>query len=290
VNAFYHFPGIASAEDRFVVSPNNDTVYSVGIVNVSQGFTLDLPDMGERFVSIQIIDENHMSPFYLYGGGTYTFTPDQFETDYVAIGVRTGTDASPDDVNFILQELHPKFRITGAAAVDALPRPDLEVLAKVRAALVKEYGKLTTTSGAMQPRTGLVTDWEFFTYVTAGAWGLSADENAIYKPYGLPGAKGGVCYTATYPPVPVKEFFSITVYGPDNYLMSNVDNIVSSNCGVVANDDGTFTVAFSNQACRSLAPNYAYTPEDGWNLLIRAYSPDVEASRAYQMPEILPAK
>ena len=73
----------------------------------------------------------------------------------------------------------------------------------------------------------------------------------MYKPYALPGAKGGVCHTATYPTVPVKEFFSITVYGPDNYLMSNVDNIVSSNRGVVTNDDGSFTVAFGNEECRA---------------------------------------
>ena len=71
--------------------------------------------------------------------------------------------------------------------------------------------------------------------------------------------------------------------------MSNEDNIVSSNRGVVTNDDGSFTVAFGSEDCRGLAPNYAYTPEDGWSLLLRAYRPDVEAFRRYQMPEITPA-
>lgn len=286
LNAFYHFPGISSAEDRWVVSPNNDTVYSVAIVNASQGFTLDLPEVGDRFLAIQIIDENHMTPFYLYGGGSYTFTADQFESEYVVVGIRTGTDASEDDVAEILKELHPQYRITGASDVDEMPRPDVEVLANVRSALVKEYSKLTSTANAMQPRTNLVKDWEFFTYVTAGAWGLAADANAMYTPYALPGAKGGTCYTATYPPVPVKAFFSITVYGPENYLMSNMDNIVSSNRGVATNDDGSFTVVFGGENCRGKAPNYAYTPEDGWNLLLRAYRPDVEAFRAYEMPEL----
>jgi len=286
LNNFFHFPGVASAEDRFVVSPNNDTVYSIAIVNVSEGFTLELPDTGDRFVSIHIVDENHMSPFYLYGGGTYTFTEDQFETSYVAVGIRTGTDASKADVARISSELHPHYRITGASDVDAMPRPDLDVLARVRAALVAEYGNLTTTSGAMQARTDLVEDWEFFTYVTAGGWGLSADENAMYLPHAPANAKGGSCYTATFPPVPVKAFFSITVYGPEKYLMSNENNIVSSNRGVVTNDDGSFRVAFGNKECASLAPNFAYTPEDGWSLLLRAYRPEVEAFRSYKMPEI----
>lgn len=138
----------------------------------------------------------------------------------------------------------------------------------------------------MQARTELVKDWELFTYVTAGALGLSADENAMYTPYALPGAKGNACYTATYPPVPAKAFFSITVYGPEKYLMSDVDNIVSSNRGVVTNDDGAFSVVFGGEDCRALAPNYAYTPKDGWSFLMRAYRPDVEEFSAYQMPDI----
>ncbi|MEW9918466.1 DUF1214 domain-containing protein [Marimonas sp. MJW-29] len=290
LNTFYHFPGVASAEDRFVVSPNNDTVYSVAVVNVTEGFTLELPETGDRFVSVHIVDENHMSPFYLYGGGTREFTADQFETEYVAVGIRTGTDASEEDVRFIKEELHPNYAITGASNVDEMPRPDLDVLARVRSALVAEYGKLSTTSGAMQPRTELVEDWEFFTYVTAGAWGLSADENAMYAPYALPEAIGGKCYTATYPPVPVKAFFSITVYGAEKYLMSNVDNIVSSNRGVETNDDGSFTVAFGGEECRELAPNYVYTPDDGWSLLLRAYRPEVEEFQAYEMPELTPVE
>lgn len=286
LNAFYHFPGVASAEDRFVVSPDNDTVYSVAIVNVSQGFTLALPDVGDRFLSIQITDENHVTPFYLYGGGTYTFTADQFESDYAVVGIRTGTDASEADIALVPEQLHPQYRISGAAGADTMPRPDLDLLARVRAALLAEYSKLGSTAGAMQPRTGLVEDWEVFTYVTAGAWGLSADENAMYTPYALPGAEGGTCYTATYPPVPVQAFFSITVYGPEKYLMSNENNIVSSNRGVVTGEDGSFTVAFGGTHCRDLAPNYAYTPEDGWSLLLRAYRPDVEAYRNYRMPDL----
>lgn len=290
VNSFYHFPGVASAEDRFVVSPNNDTVYSVAIVNVSEGFTLHLPEVKDRFLSIQILDENHMTPFYLYGGGTRTFTADQFDTNYVTVGIRTATTALDADLKVVLEELQPQYRISGARDVDDMLRPDLEALARVRAALLAEYGKITSTSGAMQARTDLIQDWEFFTYITAGAWGLSADENAMYAPYALDDAKGGDCYVATYPPVPVKAFFSITVYGPEKYLMSNEDNIVSSNRGVAMNDDGSFTVAFGGEKCRGLAPNYAHTPNDGWSLMLRAYRPDVEAFRAYRMPRIVPVE
>lgn len=290
LNEFYHFTGLSTAEDTWVVSPNNDTIYSIATVNATEGFTVEIPEVGDRFVSIQIITENHMTPFYYYESGSRSFSASEFDTDYVGVGVRMGTDGGDDDVAFVTGALQPQYKITGAADEDELLRPDLDLLAKVRAPLVAAYNKLPNSFGAMKKYTGEVDDWEYFTYVTAGAWGLSADENAMYAIGGPDNARGGQCYTATFPPVPVEAFYSITMYGPDNYLMTNLDNIVSSNRGVINNDDGTFSVVFGAEDCRSLAPNYANTPEDGWSLLLRAYRPDVASFKAYQMPDILPVE
>ena len=288
VNNFFHFQGLSSAEDTWVVSPNNDTIYSLATVNARDGFTLALPEVGDRFLAIQIITENHMTPFYLYGGGTRTFSADDFDTNYVVVGIRIGTDGTAQDVAHVVNDLQPQYAIEGAEDIDDLPRPDLDVMQAIRAAMMVEYSKLTDTFDTMKASTDEVDDWERFTYVTAGAWGLSADENAMYKPYGLEDAVGGACYTATYAPVPAKAFFSITVYGPEKYLMSNTDNIVSSNRDITLNDDGSFSVVFGGEDCRDLAPNYAATPEDGWSFLMRAYRPDVAAFQQYELPEIQP--
>lgn len=286
LNEFFHFPGLSSAEDTWVVSPNNDTVYSLAIVNARDGFTLKLPDVGERFLSVHIIDENHISPFYLYDGGAREFTADQFATDFVVVGIRTGTDGTEADLETISTQLQPEYKIVGANPTDDMTRPDLEAMKQVRAALLVAYGELPDTFGTMQSGAEDVTDWEKFTYVTAGAWGLSKEENAMYLPYAKEGAKGGVCYTATYQEVPAEAFFSITVYGPEKYLMSNDNNIVSTNQGLVQNEDGSFSVVFGSEECKDKAPNFLYTPEDGWSFLLRAYKPDVEAFRHYSVPEI----
>ena len=286
VNQFFHFSGLSTAEDKWVVSPNNDTIYSLAAVNTRGGFTLELPETGDRFMSIQIVTENHMTPVYLYGGGTYRFEAGDFDTDYVAIGVRTGTDGTPEDVALVVEQLHPQFKIVGAATDDSLIRPDTQKMLEVRAPLLAEYSKLDDAFDTMRKTTDEVDDWERFTYVTAGAWGLSADENAMYKPYGLSDAKGGTCYTGTYQPVPAKAFFSVTAYNADKYLMSNEDNIVSSARGVNMNGDGTFSIAFGAEECRGLAANYIYTPEDGWSFLMRAYRPDVEAFGSYVLPKL----
>ena len=290
INQFHHFKGLTKAADKWVVSPNNDTIYSLAVVNARDGFTLELPDVGDRFLATQILTEDHMTPFYFYGGGTYSFTPEELQTDFVVVGVRMGTDGSDADVAYVSDELQPQYRIIGAAEDDDLPAVDMPTLEKVRAGLLAEYSKLPDSFGAMQKRVEDVQDWEFFTYVTAGAWGLSADENAMYAAGGPTDARGGACYTARFPVVPAKAFFSITVYGPEKYLMTDADNIVSSNRGVVANENGSFDVAFGDEKCRSLAPNFAATPEDGWSFLMRAYQPEVEAFKAYEMPAITPAE
>jgi hypothetical protein len=287
INHWFHFQGLSDKDDTFVVSPNNDTIYSVASVNVSEGFELVMPDVGtDRFLSIHIVDENHVSPFYLFGGGKYSFTADQFESDFVGLGIRMGTDGTPEDVKYVVETLQPQYQIIGAKDDAEIKRPDLEAMLKVREVMITEYDRLDDTFGVMVERTSQVTDWEKFTYVTAGAWGLSKEEFAMYLPYTKAGVEGGKCYVATYPPVPAKEFFSITTYGQDKYLMSNENNIVSSGQGALINDDGSFTVHFGGPECQVDGQNYLYTPDDNWSFLMRAYRPDVEAFRAYVLPEI----
>jgi len=286
INQWFHFKALANKDDKWVVSPNNDTIYSIAAVNVTDGFTLVLPDVGDRFLSIHILGENHMSPFYLYGGGTYKFTRDQFESDYVAIGIRMGTDGTPEDVKHIVEDLQPQYKILKANPADTMVRPDTKTMLKVREAMIVEYDNLLDTFGVMVDHTSKVTDWEKFTYVTAGAWGLSPDHTAMYKPYTLDGVKGGKCYTATYPAVPVNAFFSITAYGQDKFLMADHDNIVSSNQKAIVNDDGSFDVVYGGMDCKVKGKNFLYTPEDSWSFLMRAYKPDVEKFKVYSMPEI----
>ncbi len=286
INRFFHFQSLTKAADHWVVSPNLDTIYSLAIVNARKGFTLVLPDVGDRFLSIQIVTEDHLTPFYLYGGARHEFAAGDFATDFVAVGIRIGTDGAAEDVRKIIEQLQPQYAIQGAAPEDDLTPVDKPLLEKVRAALMSGYSALPNTFGVMQKKAADVKDWEIFTYATAGAWGLSADENAMYAIGGPADAQGGECYVATFPPIPAKAFFSITAYGPEKYLMSDADNVVGSQHGVTLESDGSFKVAFGSEKCRALAPNFLATPENGWSILIRAYRPDVAAFKAYAVPSI----
>ncbi|MEY8100025.1 DUF1254 domain-containing protein, partial [Falsihalocynthiibacter sp. S25ZX9] len=47
MNEFFNFQGLTKAAYHWVVSPNLDTVYSIAVVNAKDGFTLELPEVGD---------------------------------------------------------------------------------------------------------------------------------------------------------------------------------------------------------------------------------------------------
>src|SRR5689334_13282078 len=70
--------------DFHIVRPNRDTLYSLSVFDLDAGpVTVTLPDPGGRFLTMQVIDEDHYTPEVVYGAGTHTFTRDQVGTRYV---------------------------------------------------------------------------------------------------------------------------------------------------------------------------------------------------------------
>lgn len=287
INNFSHFSELSTKDDTWVVSPNQDTLYSVATVNAKDGFTLVLPDVGDRFISTQILNQDHYTPIYLYGGGTHTFTREQLGGDVVAIGIRIGTDATPEDVEHVAKTLQPQYQIISPEGADInLPELKLDSMMQVRNTLLPYYANLDNTFGIMS--TGYEEgqdDWRR-TLAVAGALGLSADENAMYAISGPENAKANACYKATFDKVPADAFFSLTAYNSDKFLMTNERNSVSSNrSSLIENKDGGFTAYFGGPDCEKADhPNFILTLEDNWDTLLRAYKPNVADFKAYTTP------
>jgi hypothetical protein len=98
----------------------------------SNGFTLTVPGTGDCFITAQIISEEHMS-HQLVGGGVYKFTGKEFNGSHVAIGIRVGTDASAEDIKYIVEKLQPQMKVV-ANAKQPVSTYDNETVLKVRAA------------------------------------------------------------------------------------------------------------------------------------------------------------
>src|SRR5260370_18795435 len=75
--------------DSPVVRPNRDTLYSLGVFDFDAGpVTITLPDAGNRFMSMQVIDEDQHTHAVYYGAGRHTVTREEMGTRYGSLGIR----------------------------------------------------------------------------------------------------------------------------------------------------------------------------------------------------------
>jgi hypothetical protein len=81
-----------------IVRPNRDTLYSLSVFDLDAGpVTITLPDAGKRFMSMQVIDEDHYTPAVYYGAGSFTVVmrssrwerPSPIRTVCLALGARS---------------------------------------------------------------------------------------------------------------------------------------------------------------------------------------------------------
>ena len=134
VNQFYHFRSPTPLDKQNVVRMNRDTLYSMGVVDTSEGATISVPELPQgRYVSVYLVDNDHYVPFVIYDSGTHKLPE---ETKYLGLGIRIQV-FNPDDENEIamVNQLQDKF-IVKAGSADTLPKPvwDIESLSALTAA------------------------------------------------------------------------------------------------------------------------------------------------------------
>ena len=273
VNTF-NTPTIASVDNQILTTPNVNVLYTAAAVDTTGGFTLNLPIDDTRLVTAQIINlDTHTTPVHLNKGGVYKFPAGQFD-DHVGILVRIGVDDKADaeaQVKVIAEQLS-----VDAASANPIPDYDLDKLLATRAALKNEFGKSPVDSaGGMVESVDQITDWEKYTLIAAGGWGLSGPERAAYKM--IPGPEALDCSTVTFDAPPINTeangFYSLTIYGKDMFLMTDENNTFKSD------SSGRIEVTVGPAECAEGAAPYIQATKP-WNIVLRAYEPDAEAFMA----------
>ena len=93
---FKHIRQLTPVDKQLVIRSNRDTLYSAGVFDLDAGpVTISLPDAHDRFMSLQVISEDHYVPDVFYGQGEHTLTRDGIGTRYVMAAIRTLVD--PND-------------------------------------------------------------------------------------------------------------------------------------------------------------------------------------------------
>ncbi|WP_434664186.1 DUF1254 domain-containing protein [Paraburkholderia sp. A3BS-1L] len=268
---FVHRRAMVELDKQTVVRPNRDTLYSTAVFDLGAGpVTVTLPDAGEHYLSLQVIDEDHYTYPLVYVSGSHTFDIEQLGTRYVLMGVRIL--ANPDDpvdmrrAHALQDAIEVSQRDVGSFEV---PNWDRAGLKTIRDALLVLGTSLSDTRRMFGTREQVHQIHHLVG--TAMAWGGIPEQDTLYLPITPAYNDGHTVYRMTVGEVPVDGFWSVSVYNADGYFEPNgLEAYSVNNLTAKRGSDGTVTIQFGG--CDGRTPNCLPTMP-GWNYLVRLYRP-----------------
>jgi hypothetical protein len=282
---WFHHRQPAPIDDQPIVRLNRDTLYSSAVLDVAGAATITMPDTGNRYASVMIVNQDHYIPVIFHEPGTYELSSDEVGSRYVLAGVRMLVDpADPADVAAV-NRLQDGLALETASNVPfALADYDQPSQNATRAALIELSRGLADFRGAFG-RAGEVDPVRRL-LAAASAWGGLPEYEAHYANV-EPGLPVGA-YRIRMADVPVDAFWSISVYGPDGFFVANDIGVYNLNSVTTTPDpDGATTINFGPEP--DGRPNFIPIPES-WNFLIRLYRPRPDAlDGTWATPPVEPA-
>jgi hypothetical protein len=284
---FEHFRELTPLDKQVVPRGNRDTLYSVAVFDLDAGpVTITLPEVGERFMTMMAVDEDHYVYSVVYGAGSYTFTKEEVGTRYLLTAIRTIVDPnSPKDIEQV-HVLQDAVKVSQASAgTFEVPSWDPTSQKKVRDALIALNDTLPDLKHAFGKRSEV--DPVRHLIATASAWGGNPDKDAVYLSVTPTHNDGNTIYKLNVRDVPVDGFWSVTIYNSQGYLEPNKLSVYSfNNITAKKESDGSITIQFGG--CDGKIPN-CLPSVPGWNYMVRLYRPRPEIlNGTWKFPEARP--
>lgn len=282
---FLHIRQPTPLDKQDVIRMNLDTLYSLGVFDLTTPVTIKLPESDGRFMSALLINQDHSMLPVEYAPAEFTLSRELMGTRYAVVILRTFNDATnPEDIkaaNALQDAVTVVQEDPGAFEV---PDWDLEQLETLRKAVNVLAATATDSTGMFGDKAKL--DPVEYLLGAAYGWGGNPKEGALYIPGAPEQNDGKTAHTMTITDeVPVDDgFVSITVYNKEGYMEPNDLGVNSiNNVTAVRNDDGSVTV--NAGGCEDGRVNCVPVTE-GWNYIVRMYRPGEAAlSGEYSFPE-----
>jgi len=285
---FIHIRQPTPIDKQNVIRMNRDTIYSMGVFDLTEQATIVKPDSKGRFQSMQVINQDHYTLAVDYNQGEYTFTKDKVGTRYLCIIIRTFVDANdPVDIkiaNKFQDQIEVRQKSPGTFKI---PEWDQVSLIKMRDTI----NVLAATRSSARGMFGNKNEVDSLSHLlgTAYGWGGNPDKDAIYRNVVPEKNDGKTPYVLTVSEkVPVDGFVSITVYNAKGFMEKNALDVYSlNNVTAKRSFDGSVTVHFGGDPGK---PNYLPITA-GWNYVVRMYRPQEKIIDGFwSFPDAIPAK
>ena len=240
---------------QFVVRMNRDTHYSTGVFDMEGDVYLTIPET-DKYISIQVVDENHETQPMIYGPGRHKLTA---KTKYAFIAVRSLDDEARKNLT----------AETNSSDAFTAKEWDKESFDKIAASGNKIFTDGYDQSKAFSNKeSGQTSYWNYVG--AAGGWGGAMVVDNIYQTSKYMSSEG--CYEMTFADPQARDFWSATVYNGDGYMFNDVANI-SSEMNPEKNQDGTYTLRFGCDGQSNNIPIREGNETGKFNVLMRHYGP-----------------
>jgi hypothetical protein len=271
MNRFGHVRSVAGVDSRSSKRLNRDTLYSVAIVDISQGATVFMPDAGDRYMSLQVANQDMYTNRVFHGGGSYDLILEEFDTQFVWLLVRTLVFESIDGDVEAAHALQDQMRITGASD-RTYTHPDYDPASfKATEKLLVELGKGLSSNRKTAGSRETVDPIKHLLAAAYGFGGLPESESFLINVQ--PNLPSDKAYTLTLRDVPVDGFWSLAMYDKDGYFHENeYGSYGFGDRTAKKNPDGSITLHFGGNP-----DSVNFVPiTDGWNYVVRLYQPRAE--------------
>lgn len=283
-----HSRGFTPMDRQNVVRMNRDTLYSTLVLDLSTPAVLTKADVGDRYQSILVLNEEHFAQNVFYEPGEYTLTQEDMGSRYVAVIARTLVDAEDPEDLFLAHAAQDGLKVIQADIGQLeLPNWDQAALEEMRDAL-KVLGKYLPSRDQSYGASIEEVDPVAYLIGASDAWGGWHPSNATYLTFFPSMNDGDTAHVLTLNDVPSGPgaFWSISVYDKEGYFQENAfDKYVINSLKAETAEDGSVTIHFGGDPSQ---PNFLPIMED-WNYILRIYLPqDSYFDGSWTTPEAQP--